>query len=148
MRFLSSLSAVILLLSACLAWQAESNTLDAKPQNALTMNLLINQKSFPVILADNPTARAFAESTPLTVTMNDLNNNEKYHYLSRPLPAQPKTAGRIKAGDLMLFGNDCLVLFYKDFPSSYRYTRIGTVQNPQQWVQMLGNNTVTVTFSR
>ena len=36
---------------------------------------------FTATLANSETGKAFAALLPLTVTMNELNGNEKYHYL-------------------------------------------------------------------
>ena len=38
----------------------------------------------------------------------------------------------IEAGDIMLFGNNCLVVFYKSFNSSYSYTKIGHIENLEE----------------
>ncbi len=57
---------------------------------------------------------------------SELNGNEKYAYLDDSLPVGRSARATIaRAGDIMLFGDDCLVLFYETFSSSYRYTRIG-----------------------
>lgn len=45
----------------------------------------------------------------------------------------------------MLFGSDCLVLFYEDFNTAYR-TRLGAVQDLSGLAQALGRGDVTVTF--
>ncbi len=115
------------LCAACVFWQA-AHTTPLEGNNK--MKVIINNRSFTLALYNNPTAQAFKEMTPLSITMNDLNNNEKYYYLSRPLPAAPKRVGRVMAGDIMLFGTDCLVLFYKTFNTSYSYTPIGRIENP------------------
>lgn len=79
--------------------------------------------------------------------MQELNGNEKYSYLAQPLSADASCPASIHAGDLMLFGSHCLVLFYKDFSTSYRYTPIGQLENAQGLRQALGYGNVTITFS-
>lgn len=103
--------------------------------------------NFTATLADNRTAQAFASLLPLTLDMNELNGNEKYFYLDSSLPADSSNPGTINTGDIMLYGSDCLVLFYKTFSTSYSYTRIGSVDNPQQLAEALGRGNVKVTFS-
>lgn len=103
--------------------------------------------TFTATLADNETARAFARMLPLTLDMSELNGNEKYYYLDSSLPTDSSNPGTINTGDIMLYGSDCLVLFYKTFNTSYSYTRIGKVDNPQQLEAALGRGAVTVTFS-
>lgn len=103
---------------------------------------------FPLRLEDNETARAFETMLPLTLEMADLNANEKYHNLRSPLPSSPEGVGTIRAGDVMLFGDDCIVLFYKSFSTPYRYTRIGRIEDASTLEDAVGRGSVTVSFDR
>ena len=111
-----------------------------------TMNIQIKGHSFTAKLEDNATALAFSSALPLHAHMQDLNHNEKYFYLSQPLPARAQSVRHIKAGDIMLFGTDCLVLFYKDFSTPYRYTPIAHIQNTAGLEELVGKGDVTVVF--
>jgi hypothetical protein len=110
------------------------------------INIIIGSKTFTATLADSETGEAFAALLPLSVTMNELNGNEKYHYLSSSLPTSAYQPGTIHAGDLMLYGNNCVVLFYETFNSSYSYTRIGAIDNPSGLAAALGSGNVSVRF--
>ena len=112
------------------------------------INIIIGSKTFTATLADSETGEAFAALLPLTVTMNELNGNEKYHYLSSSLPTTAYKPGTIHAGDLMLYGNNCLVLFYETFNTSYSYTRIGAIDNPSGLAEALGVGNVSVRFEK
>lgn len=113
--------------------------------NQLTITVGI--ASFTATFADNATAAAFKSRLPLTLNMSELNGNEKYFYLPESLPAAASNPGTIQAGDLMLYGSDCLVLFYETFRTSYSYTRIGRIDNPSGLAAALGRGSVSVTFS-
>jgi hypothetical protein len=102
---------------------------------------------FAVTLEDNPTARAFAQLLPLTLDMPDLNDNEKHVRLPRSLPTRAIRPGTIRTGDVMLYGSDTLVVFYKTFPSSYSYTRIGRVTPVDGLVQALGAGSQRIVFT-
>ena len=119
-------------------------------ENKPTMNqkitLKIGGRSFAATLRDNDTARAFAQLLPLTVDMSELNGNEKYHYLPSSLPTAASRPGTIHAGDLMLYGSDCVVLFYETFSSSYSYTPIGALDAVDGLTAALGRGSVQVTF--
>ena len=110
------------------------------------INIIIGSKAFTATLADSETGEAFAALLPLTVTMNELNGNEKYHYLNSSLPTAAYQPGTIHAGDLMLYGNNCVVLFYETFSTSYSYTRLGAIDNPSGLASALGSGNVSVRF--
>ena len=66
---------------------------------------------------------------PQKYTMNELNGNEKYAYLDKTLPTDSHNPNKINKGDIMLFGNNCLVIFYKTFNTNYSYTKIGHIES-------------------
>ena len=113
-----------------------------------TMQIKIGNKEYSVILNTNNTTKALSEILPITVKMSEFNGNEKYYLLHNSLPSRPEHIGQIKSGDVMLFGDDCLVVFYKDFKTTYSYTRIGHIENAADLEQMLGRGSVTVTFEK
>lgn len=117
-------------------------------ENEMNRNITVRvgDYSFSVTLEDNATARAFTALLPMTVTMNEMNGNEKYHYLSENLPTDSYRPGTICNGDLMLYGSSCVVLFYETFSSSYSYTHIGLLDKPSGLASALGRGNVNVTF--
>ena len=113
--------------------------------NALTIT--IGGKPFGVTLSDNPSAAAFKELLPLSVSMSELNGNEKLFRLPGSLPTQESRPSSIQSGDLMLYGANTLVLFYKSFDTTYSYTRIGRIDDPAGLERAVGDVSVTVTFA-
>jgi len=110
------------------------------------MIITIGSKTFKVTLEENPTVAKLKALLPLTLNMTELNGNEKYYHFSTPLPTDAISPGTIRNGDLMLYGNNSLVLFYKTFETSYRYTRLGRIDNPSGLTAAVGAGEVTVTF--
>ena len=111
-----------------------------------SITIQINGKNFSATLEDNQTARTFAEKLPLEVNMTELNGNEKYFYLDADLPSDSERVGQIHSGDLMLFGSNCVVIFYKDFSTGYSYTRLGKINNAADLAKTLGAGNVHVKF--
>ena len=104
------------LAAVCLSAAAHSKTMVAyNTENTMQINVIVGTKTFTATLADSETGRAFAQLLPLTLPMSELNGNEKYHYLDSSLPTDSYQPGTIHAGDLMLYGNNCVVLFYETF---------------------------------
>lgn len=112
-----------------------------------TLLIKIGDKEFGAILLDNPTASALKGMLPLTINMTELNGNEKYFRLSKNLPANESNPGSIKSGDLMLYGTNTLVLFYESFSTTYRYTKLGKINNTKGLAAALGTGNVTVSIS-
>ena len=110
------------------------------------LRLRIGSETFTATLSDNPTVTAFVAQLPLTVSMVELNGNEKYYDLPQGLPTNAIYPGTIQAGDLLLYNSNTLVLFYETFSTSYRYTRMGRVDNPTGLATALGRGNATVTF--
>lgn len=124
-----------------------SRNLEDTPQPSEQVLIIsVGGRDFTAVLEDNATARALAERLPLTLIMNELNGNEKYHDLPESLPTDPERPGAIQTGDLMLYGSDCLVLFYESFSSSYSYTRLGRITDPAGLAEAVGSGNVEVTF--
>ncbi len=118
----------------------------AAKQARLTM--AINGVEFALDLDDTPAAQAFAELLPLSAEMSELNGNEKYLYLDESLPTDPYRPQTIEAGDVMLYGDDCLVVFYETFPTSYSYTRIGRLTSVEGLAEAAGPGSASVEFSK
>jgi hypothetical protein len=112
------------------------------------MKIKMGSSTFTATLYDNATVTAFKSLLPLTVNMIELNGNEKYADLSRSLPANASNPRTIQNGDLMLYGSSTVVLFYKTFPTTYSYTRLGRIDDVTGLVAALGAGNVTVTFEQ
>lgn len=119
-------------------------------QEAFAMNIKISVggKTFEAVLEENAAAQEFYKMLPLSITMNELNGNEKYFRLNKNLPSKDSRAGTIHAGDLMLWSSNTVVLFYETFSSGYSYTRLGKILNPAGLSDAAGNGNIKVSFSK
>lgn len=122
----------------------ETGTLPSDSTSRLRIK--IGSKAFTATLLDNPTVTAFKAKLPLTVNMSELNGNEKLYNFPSNLPANASNPGNIRNGDLMLYGSNVLVLFYKSFPTQYSYTRLGRIDDTAGLDAAVGTGNVTVTF--
>ena len=94
-----------------------------------TVKVIIDGSEYLINLDDNETTRSFVSYLPQEYNMSELNNNEKYVYLNYSLPTNPYNPSHINSGDVMLYNDNCLVIFYKSFDTNYSYTRIGHIDN-------------------
>ena len=140
---------VSLVVALALAWPhplaAQQAERGSRMDNALIIT--IGGQAFGATLSDNPTAAAFKALLPLSVDMSELNGNEKLFRLPASLPTQPSRPASIQSGDLMLYGTNTVVLFYKSFATTYSYTRIGRIDDPAGLERAVGDGSVTVTFA-
>ena len=114
--------------------------------NSARLKITIGTNTFTATLYNNATAPAFKTKMPLTISMRELNGNEKYFDLPNSLPANATNQGTIQNGDLMLYGSNTLVLFYKSFSTSYNYTRLARVDNTTGLADALCSGNKTVKF--
>jgi hypothetical protein len=110
------------------------------------MKIKIGNSRFTATLYDNATITGFRSLLPLTISMVELNGNEKYADLSRNLSTTAANPGTIQSGDLMLYGSATLVLFYKIFSTSYSYTKLGRIDDVTELAAALGAGNITVSF--
>ena len=128
--------------------QQTNQNLEEENMENIKIKISINNKTFSATLNNNETVKGLIERLPLTLNMQDLNSNEKYNYLDYSLPTSPSRPNRINAGDIKLFGDDCLVIFYESFNTSYNYTDLGKIDNAEGFLAELGNGSVTITFEQ
>ena len=112
----------------------------------MKIKITIGTNVFTATLQNNATVTTFKANLPVSINMNELNGNEKYFDLPYDLPANASNPGTIQSGDLMLYGSNTLVLFYKSFSTSYSYTPLGRINNGSGLAAALGLGNVTVTF--
>ena len=141
----------IIIIFAAMLFTCCSNNDEVMAQSTdsdMKINVIVGGTTFTATIESAETGRAFYNMLPLTLNMTELNGNEKYCYLDTSLPTASYRPGTINAGDIMLYGSSCVVLFYETFSSGYSYTRIGAVDNPLGLAQALGSGNVTVTFDK
>lgn len=129
----------------------DNNTLkedDDMEEFTSKIKLKINDIVFEVTLIDNEASRELVKRLPLNISMNELNGNEKYYYFDKSLPSNPSRPEKINAGDIMLYGSDCLVLFYDTFNTSYSYTKIGKLDNPTNIKNVVGSGNIDIYITK
>ena len=113
-----------------------------------SITVRIGDKAFKMSVDKGAAGQEFAKATPFELDMADLNGNEKYYYSGEALPKSEFKPGRIEAGDVMLYGDDCIVIFYESFDSEYSYTRLGKIQDTTGLAEALGGGSATVMFTK
>jgi hypothetical protein len=138
---------VAMMLFFATACSPEDKPLTPSTTTVGDITLTIGDRTFTATMEQNSTAEAFRALLPLTLEMQELNGNEKYHYLSQSLPTNHTKVGTIHAGDIMLYGDNCVVVFYETFTTSYQYTPIGHITSPEGLKEALGSRTSKVIFT-
>ncbi|MCR1900150.1 cyclophilin-like fold protein [Irregularibacter muris] len=126
---------------------SDHQDIQAQSDTMTIINIQIGSNSFTATLYENDATRALLEKFPLTLNMEDLNGNEKFYFFSENFPTESERVGNIETGDLMLYGSDCLVLFYESFSTSYSYTKLGSIEDVTGLADALGKGNVQVTFN-
>ena len=126
--------------------QEESKGNDTEGDNNMSFNInvVIGDKTYNAVLEENNTTQYFMNMLPQKYNMSELNGNEKYVYLDETLPTNSYNPKHIEKGDLMLYGNNCIVVFYKSFDTPYSYTKIGHIEN----LPDLGDKDIDISFEK
>ena len=137
------LLAAAMLAASCGRHEACAQTTSESPMTEI--RITVGGRTFAADIEDSETGRAFVGLLPLTLDMSELNGNEKYYYLDTTLPTRPQHYDAIEPGDLMLYGNSCVVLFYGP-AGGYSYTRLGRLRQTDGLAEAVGHGSVSVTF--
>lgn len=122
----------------------EINSDESENDRMEYIKVIINNQEYDARIENNETAASFINKLPQELEMNELNGNEKYVYMDYQFPTNPSNPKNIEAGDIMLYGNNCLVVFYKSFKTNYSYTKIGHIDK----LPDLGNDSLTIKFEK
>ncbi len=131
---------LVVLITGCNNIKKEEIKIDEK--GTKNVKVIIKNKEYILNLESSETAKEIYNLFPLELSMSELNGNEKYAYLDKTVKTSPKNIKEIHKGDVMLYGNNCLVIFYKTFQTTYQYTKIGTIKD----LDDLGNQDLIVKF--
>ena len=135
----------LFVITGCNSRKIESkNEVEKRSDNIKSVSVVIEEKEYILNLEDSETAKEFVSMLPIDLDMSELNGNEKYINLDKNLKTNPYNPKRINAGDVMLYGDNCLVIFYKSFDTTYSYTKIGHIDN----LDDLGNGDIKVRFEK
>ena len=131
---------VCLMLTSC---KKDDNVIKDGEVMQENIKVIINNQEYEMDLEKNATTKELIKMFPKIFNMAELNGNEKYVYLDKVLPTNEYKPKMINKGDVMLYQDNCLVIFYKDFETLYRYTKIGHIKD----LDDLDNSNISVTFT-
>ncbi len=117
-------------------------------EESMQISVTVNGTPFTATIEDTGAGQGLLARLPLTLSMEELHGNEKYCYTGEPFGGEQYVPDTIEAGDLMVFGSDCLVLFYETFSNGgWSYARVGRVDDPSGLAEACGAGTASVTFA-
>ena len=135
----------------------EQTVADTKPvatdstgekEGPMQITVSVNDVPFTATIEDTAAGQALLSRMPLTLSMEELHGNEKYCYTGEAFGGEQYVPDTIEVGDLMVFGSDCLVLFYETFSNGgWGYARVGKIDDPTGLAEACGSGTATVTFA-
>ena len=120
---------------------------DVEGETAMDKIILsFNGQTYLATLADNPSAKAFAEllkNGPLTVSTHDYGNFEKVGSLGTELPRTDEQI-TTSPGDIILYQGNQITVYYAR--NTWSFTRLGRIDDPSGLREALGSGDVEITF--
>ena len=126
-----------------------STETEGQEEEAVTMKLYINDTEVPVVWENNAAVEALAaeaETGDIVVKMSMYGGNEQFGPLGKSYPASNRQV-TTSNGDVVLFNNDQIVVFYGS--NTWSYTRLGKMALPEDEVtELLSNGDITLRLTR
>lgn len=128
---------------------ASSTETEVQEEEAVTMKLYINDTEVPVVWENNAAVEALAAEAgkgDIVVNMSMYGGNEQFGPLGKSYPASNRQV-TTSNGDIVLFNNDQIVVFYGS--NTWSYTRLGKMALPEDEVtELLSNGDITLRLTR
>lgn len=126
-----------------------STETEGQEEEAVTMKLYINDTEVPVVWENNAAVEALAAEAgkgDIVVNMSMYGGNEQFGPLGKSYPASNRQV-TTSNGDIVLFNNDQIVVFYGS--NTWSYTRLGKMALPEDEVtELLSNGDITLRLAR
>ena len=126
-----------------------STEAEVQGEEAVTMKLYINDTEVPVVWENNAAVEALAAEAgkgDIVVNMSMYGGNEQFGPLGKSYPANNRQV-TTSNGDIVLFNNDQIVVFYGS--NTWSYTRLGKMALPEDEVtELLSNGDITLRLTR
>lgn len=121
-------------------------------QEIANVEISVNNVTYTVIMEDTPTGRALVSRLPSTSmrlpASYDRDGVLKYYDMPNEVVSDPEEITTVSAGELLLDGNDRLLLFYQDTEAVGTYTRVGRIENSEGLAEAVGNDEAFFTVTR
>lgn len=128
---------------------ASSTETEVQEEEAVTMKLYINDTEVPVVWENNAAVEALAADAgkgDIVVNMSMYGGNEQFGPLGKSYPANNRQV-TTSNGDIVLFNNDQIVVFYGS--NTWSYTKLGRMALPEDEVtELLSNGDITLRLAR
>lgn len=126
-----------------------STETEVQEEEAVTMKLYINDTEVPVVWENNAAVEALAADAgkgDIVVKMSMYGGNEQFGPLGKSYPANNRQV-TTSNGDIVLFNNDQIVVFYGS--NTWSYTKLGKMALPEDEVtELLSNGDITLRLTR
>ncbi len=116
-------------------------------QEGAALKITVGDQELLATFADNSSAEEFREllsQGPLTIEMEDYGGFEKVGPLGTTL-TRNDTRITTEPGDVILYQGNQITIYYGT--NSWRFTRLARIDDPSGLQEVLGEGTVSVTFS-
>lgn len=129
--------------------EAKPTANNVEEKSAMNLTITINGTPFAATADEGQTGQDLLSRLPFSLHMEELHGNEKYCYTGEDFGGEASVPATIYAGDLMVYDDDCLVLFYETHPNeNWAYKMAARIKDTSGLEEACGSGSVMVNFSR
>lgn len=130
-----------------------SNMSNPQDEDEITnVEINVNNTNFLVNMDNTPTGKALMARLPSTSmrlpTSYDQDGVLKYYDMPMNIVSNPEKITNVSTGDLLMDGNDRLILYYQDAEINGEYTKVGKIENSDGLAEALGDGEVTFILTK